>query len=250
VLCTILCAPLDVVKVRLQIQGSLHVHKYHGGVLSILRSIYSEEGIRGIFRGMGPALCTIPLFWGVYWPVYDYSKIYLADNYADEVGEVQKHLYSAVFAGIVSDVITNPFWVTRTRIQTLILHPEEHLINSVPPVHMPHNHNHNVTVSNVVCRTASAVKHATTRLAESSTLNHSVYTSITTFQMMTRIYRTEGVLAFYKGLAASFLGLSHVAIQFPLCKYFFVVVGVSLVVLIDGCLMPWTVCRLISQMNT
>jgi len=29
-----------------------------------------------------------------------------------------------------------------------------------------------------------------------------------------------GIGAFYRGLGASFLGLSHVAIQFPLCKIF------------------------------
>jgi hypothetical protein len=30
-------------------------------------------------------------------------------------------------------------------------------------------------------------------------------------------YKEEGIIAFYKGLTASFLGLSHVAVQFPLC---------------------------------
>ena len=172
-LCTVLCAPLDVVKVRLQIQGSIKTpHKYNGSVLSVLRVIYREEGVRGVFRGMGPALCTIPLFWGVYWPMYDTTKQHLAENHG-EISEIKRHLYSALFAGVVTDVITNPFWVTRTRIQTLVMHPEEHA------------------------------------------------TSVSTWQMMRRIYLNEGWLAFYKGLAASFLGLSHVAIQFPLCELLF-----------------------------
>ena len=42
--------------------------------------------------------------------------------------------------------------------------------------------------------------------------------NIGTFAMMRSIYKEEGFMAFYKGLGASFLGLSHVAIQFPLCK--------------------------------
>lgn len=33
------------------------------------------------------------------------------------------------------------------------------------------------------------------------------------------IYQREGWRAFYKGLTASFLGLSHVALQFPLYEY-------------------------------
>ena len=72
---------------------------------------------------------------------------------------------------ITTDVVTNPFWVVRTRIQTLHLHTSE------------------------------------------------AHDSVSTFQMFHRIYRNEGITAFYKGLTASFLGLSHVAIQFPLYEY-------------------------------
>lgn len=169
VACTLVCAPLDVAKVRLQIQGSLGIHKYSGGTVNIIRTIYSEEGMRGVFRGVGPALLTVPLFWGVYWPIYDRTKEHIKNTFPAWSQPVM-HFVSAVSAGIVGDVITNPFWVTRTRIQTLIMHPE------------------------------------------------SAGTSMSTFRMMSTIYKEEGFIALYKGLAASMLGLSHVAIQFPLCK--------------------------------
>lgn len=38
--------------------------------------------------------------------------------------------------------------------------------------------------------------------------------------MVRHIYNKEGIRAFYKGLTASFLGLPHVAIQFPLYEHF------------------------------
>lgn len=169
--CTVVCAPLDVVKIRLQVQGSLGIHKYTGGSLSMIRTIYKEEGLRGVFRGVGPAMFTIPLFWGVYWPIYDRLKAYYHDTYPD-MNTHTSHMCCAVGAGVVSDVMTNPFWVTRTRIQTLALHSEVH-----------------------------------------------VNANISTFGMMKMIYEEEGFLAFYRGLGASFLGLAHVAIQFPLCKF-------------------------------
>lgn len=174
VLCTILCAPLDTVKVRLQVQGVKPLTAYSSNIQQTLSEIFREEGIRGVFRGVGPALCTIPLFWGVYWPMYDFTKVYLAERYS-EVDEAYRHMGAAVWAGVVSDVITNPLWVTRTRFQTMVFHPSEYG-NNLRSV------------------------------------------NISTWGMIRRIYQREGFFAFYKGLTASFLGLSHVAIQFPLCK--------------------------------
>lgn len=209
-----------------QVQGSLGLHKYTGGVLQTLRTIYKEEGWRGSFRGVGPALITIPLFWGVYWPIYDHVKVYVRENeffydsfihfckdsWLDNVIRPDKmsaaatpidadaryaqifthlvHITSAICAGAMADIITNPFWVTRTRIQTLALHAEDTIsAYSVPPAHP----------------------------LQGSKAPRPVQ-DISTYQMMRHIYKQEGVGAFYRGLTASFLGLSHVAIQFPLCK--------------------------------
>ena len=63
-ICTITCSPLDVTKVRMQVQGSLGLQKYRGSLVNIVATIYAEEGFRGFFRGIGPALVTVPLFWG------------------------------------------------------------------------------------------------------------------------------------------------------------------------------------------
>lgn len=167
---TILCAPLDVAKVRVQVQGSLNSTKYQG-MFNTLNKIYTEEGVRGWYRGMVPALCTVPMFWGIYWTSYENMKIFMHQQFPTSPAYIH-HTGAAITAGAIGDVLTNPFWVVRTRIQTLILHPESELPSNISMV-----------------------------------------------SMFKSIYHSEGASAFYRGLTASFLGLSHVAIQFPLYEY-------------------------------
>ncbi|KAJ1426249.1 mitochondrial carrier domain-containing protein [Ochromonadaceae sp. CCMP2298] len=155
----------------MQVQGSMGSNKYSSSVFSAVRTIYAEEGLKGCYRGVGPALITVPLFWAVYWPIYNNMKIHLSEEHP-QLPTTLTNMLSAISAGAVGDVITNPFWVCRTRIQTLALHPD----SLISP-------------------------------------------DVSTAQMMRLIYEQEGFRAFYKGLGASFLGLSHVAIQFPLYEY-------------------------------
>lgn len=76
VVSTLLCNPFDVAKVRLQVQGAqpLSKLKYYG-TFDTLRTILKEEGFGGAFKGLGVALVTIPMFWGIYWQMYDISLL-------------------------------------------------------------------------------------------------------------------------------------------------------------------------------
>ena len=157
-------------QVRQQAQGSLHGKKRYKGALQTFQNILEVEGPRGLFKGMGTALINVPLFWGIYWSGYEYMKLYFQQE-TNLILPVQ-HILSATTAGAFADVISNPFWVVRTRIQTQILHPERHFPGTP-----------------------------------------------STLSMFQYIYQHEGFFAFYRGLSASLLGLTHVAIQFPLYEY-------------------------------
>ena len=76
-------------------------------------------------------------------------------------------MLSAVAAGALGNVVVNPLWVVKTRLQTQIFS----------------------------------------------------HTNEGFFKIFFDIYSSEGVKAYYKGLNASLLGLSHVAIQFPLYEH-------------------------------
>jgi solute carrier family 25 folate transporter 32 len=113
-------------------------------------------------------MLTVPFFWGIYFPCYNYAKMFLAARCEHKP---LVHMGAAVCGGLITDVATNPLWVVRTRLVSQHLHVKYK--GAVP-----------------------------------------LYTG--TFQTMRLVVQQEGVRGLYKGLTASFLGLSHVAVQFPL----------------------------------
>ncbi|CAN6374463.1 unnamed protein product [Urochloa humidicola] len=77
----ILTGPFDVVKSRLMAQGSDGVTRYRGTVHA-LRTIYAEEGIRALWKGLLPRLVRIPTGGALAWAVTDqvtalYERTYL-----------------------------------------------------------------------------------------------------------------------------------------------------------------------------
>jgi hypothetical protein len=76
-LASMLCAPLDLVRTRMQVWGQV-VRNSKGAAAGaaasvkslslpgMLRDIVQRDGWRGCFRGLGATLVTVPTFWGVY----------------------------------------------------------------------------------------------------------------------------------------------------------------------------------------
>jgi solute carrier family 25 (mitochondrial folate transporter), member 32 len=118
-LASIICAPLDLWRIRMQVWGD--ITSTNESTKAAFQEILRKEGWRGMFRGLGATLVTVPLFWGVYFPLYDETKYYVSTNYP-EYHPSMVHMSSAVFTGAVADVICNPLFVVRTRLQTQALH--------------------------------------------------------------------------------------------------------------------------------
>lgn len=85
----IVTCPLDVIKTKLQAQGGFtpvdkgrHVghHKVYEGLIGTARVIWREEGIRGMYRGLGPIILGYLPTWAVWFTVYTKSKEFLAER--------------------------------------------------------------------------------------------------------------------------------------------------------------------------
>eukprot|EP00842_Homolaphlyctis_polyrhiza_P001745 jgi/Hompol1/2571/HPOL_006063-RA len=121
--------PLEVVKTRLQ--SSLYradniaqtsrnpivgIWNNITGVASMLRTIQQKEGIRALWKGLGPNLVGVVPARSIYFAVYGRCKHFYSQlNNGNETSLV--HVSSAATAGVATATFTNPIWVIKTRMQ-------------------------------------------------------------------------------------------------------------------------------------
>ena len=85
----IVTCPLDVIKTKLQAQGGFarrspgqygSSHKHYRGLVGTARVILAEEGLRGMYRGLGPMLLGYLPTWAVYLSVYEKTRGFYYDQ--------------------------------------------------------------------------------------------------------------------------------------------------------------------------
>lgn len=90
----IVTCPLDVIKTKLQAQGGFAQRRpgeflrsnqarsaqAYKGMIGTARVIWTEEGLRGMYRGLGPMLIGYLPTWAVYLSVYENTREYYYDK--------------------------------------------------------------------------------------------------------------------------------------------------------------------------
>jgi len=218
-LSSFICAPLDLIRTRMQVWGDIQQKQkenqrgtttasaqekkvggfgarrnrsipFIGGPAQAFKAILKKEGPKGMFRGLGATLVTVPLFWGVYFPLYDETKDFLTHRQTTvDFGNYHPgvvHCLSAIATGAVADVICNPFFVVRTRLQTQALHE----------------------------LTASASSGGS-----GSVNSGKPHQRVSMLQMAQRLKSQHGIPVFWRGMTANLIGLSHCAVQFPAYEF-------------------------------
>ena len=86
----VVSCPLDVIKTKLQAQGAFRSQAgssksagatVYSGMLGTAKVIWKEEGIRGMYRGLGPIILGYLPTWAVWFTVYGKSKEYFSKTY-------------------------------------------------------------------------------------------------------------------------------------------------------------------------
>ncbi|EPY49654.1 NAD transporter [Schizosaccharomyces cryophilus OY26] len=252
---SLVVAPLDVVKTRKQarkarmsVNGSSALGAVEG-TLGSIQKIFINEGIPGLYRGVGPMMLGYLPSWSIYFVVYEKSKELLGvnkrsplqqnlDSKAKAVSTIEDadpELYnfwfrqtaSAIIAGAASVTFTNPIWVVKTRIVTQP-HPKANpLAENVAAAT-------NLQFRNLQTDAQSCVRRLPLfwlkrRINYNNTSDPVHFGQPTgpacspnyknTLDAFQKIYKYEGIKAFYRGLTPSLFGTLHVGIQFPLYEY-------------------------------
>jgi len=196
----IVTSPFDVVKTRLQsdlfrqkhagvgavVGDSVVLVRRPGGILwhfvetvHIMRDIAREESHSALFKGLVPTLVGVIPARSINFFTYGNGKQVIANHFNNGQENSYVHLCAAAIAGIVTGTATNPIWVVKTRMQ--------------------------LSASDK-STAASAVR---TVSSPASFFGGSV-------SMIRQIAREEGIRGFYKGLSASYLGVTEGTIQWVL----------------------------------
>ncbi|KAJ2556660.1 mitochondrial FAD carrier protein flx1 [Coemansia sp. RSA 1933] len=124
VVSTVSMHPLDLVKIRLQVDVASQDEAVLGRAVRATRHVISTDGIRGLYRGLGANLAGNCASWGLYFAWYTWIKDQMAGGRSAETKSGTstlspgQHLLAGAMAGALTQCMANPLWVVKTRICT------------------------------------------------------------------------------------------------------------------------------------
>ncbi|CAF0784473.1 unnamed protein product, partial [Didymodactylos carnosus] len=107
-----LTSPTDLIKIRLQAQRGQKNYSY-SSTIPAFRHIFREEGLRGLYRGVGPTTQRAIILTASQVASYDETKQFLLP-YTKE--GIHTHFLAAMSAGFIAAVTTSPIDLIKSRI--------------------------------------------------------------------------------------------------------------------------------------
>lgn len=186
---------LTVAQSRMQVQAAVptgpgtseheaaKVRSLYASTRGALRAMVAREGVMGLFRGYSTAVFLIPGFWGVYFTVYESAKRAAAGGQLPSAAATSGDEGSFPGRGILASAGAA---VCAGVVGDIVTYP---LWTVRVRLQTQHLHQQ---------------------------LGHGRPPYKGTLDALRQVVAQEGVLSLYRGLGASLLGASHVAVQFPL----------------------------------
>ncbi|XP_038047908.1 mitochondrial folate transporter/carrier-like isoform X2 [Patiria miniata] len=112
---TMMLHPMDLIKIRLQVNDGNTARPTYRGVTDTCKHVIRQNGWRGLYQGVVPNVWGAGASWGFYFFFYNAIKAYMGDGRQEPLGP-SSHMLAAAQSGILTLLITNPLWVTKTRL--------------------------------------------------------------------------------------------------------------------------------------
>ncbi|CAG5133430.1 unnamed protein product [Candidula unifasciata] len=111
--------PLDLIKVRFQVDEGpgkkVIARPHYNGVIHAFRAIVQTDGWKGLYRGVTPNVTGAGLSWGFYFFFYNTTKTWMQGGDTTKNLGPGRHMMIASLAGLATLTLTNPIWVSKTR---------------------------------------------------------------------------------------------------------------------------------------
>ncbi|XP_028756164.1 mitochondrial arginine transporter BAC2 [Neltuma alba] len=115
---SLLLSPVELVKIRLQLQNTGKVTESHKGPSQVAKTIWKKEGLKGIYRGLGITVLRDAPSHGFYFWTYEYMREQLHPGCRKSGQEsLNTMLMAGGLAGVASWVCCYPLDVIKTRLQ-------------------------------------------------------------------------------------------------------------------------------------
>ncbi|XP_044259641.1 mitochondrial folate transporter/carrier-like [Tribolium madens] len=114
---TLILHPLDVIKIRFAVyDGRIQTTPRYSGIWNAFTTIFRQEGLHGLYRGVVPNVWGAGSSWGLYFLFYTTIKTKIQKGNANTALSPAQHLLAASEAGVMTLLLTNPLWVVKTRL--------------------------------------------------------------------------------------------------------------------------------------
>ncbi|KAK7294190.1 hypothetical protein RJT34_17075 [Clitoria ternatea] len=115
---TLMVSPVELVKIRLQLQSMGRITESAKGPVMVAKSIWKKEGFRGLYRGLCVTVIRDAPAHGVYFWTYEYMREQFHPG-CRKSGKESLHtmLVAGGLAGVASWIFCYPFDVVKTRLQ-------------------------------------------------------------------------------------------------------------------------------------
>ncbi|RDX63217.1 Mitochondrial arginine transporter BAC2, partial [Mucuna pruriens] len=115
---SLLLSPVELIKVRLQLQNAGQSRASGKGPVSVAKNIWRKEGFRGLYRGLGITVLRDAPSHGLYFWTYEYMREWLHPGCRRSGEEtLNTMLIAGGLAGVASWINCYPFDVVKTRLQ-------------------------------------------------------------------------------------------------------------------------------------